>query len=55
MQECDVLAVGTTARHLVDETNAGGSAAFQSSCEVIDDEADVMDAWSALGDEFADG
>ena len=55
MQESDGLAFGANSRLLVDETDSRGAAPFEYVGEIIDGEADVMDAGTALGDEFADG
>jgi hypothetical protein len=54
MQERDAFALGTLARDFVDESEAGGLAARQRALEVIDREADVMDALSPLGQEPTD-
>ena len=55
MQKRDVFAFGAEARFLVDEPDSGGTASFQRTDEVLDDEAHVVNAGSTFGDELADG
>ena len=54
MEKGDTLSFGAAARRLVDETDASAAAPFEDGIEIVDDEADVMDAGPALGDELAD-
>ncbi len=54
MKEGDTFSFGSEARLLVDEANAASATAFQRPLEIVDVEADVMDAWTTLGDELAD-
>src|SRR5215469_9663825 len=55
MDEGDALSFSADARHIVNEANGGGSAAVESRVEIGDDEAHVMQARTASGDEFSDG
>lgn len=55
MQERDTFPFGTEAGDLVDQSNTGRAAALEGTVEVVDREADMMDAGTALGDELADG
>src|SRR5512140_2984473 len=55
MEKRDTFPLGTDARGLVDEAEAGGPTARERTVEVVHGEADVMDARAASGDEFADG
>ena len=55
MEESDVLALGTEARGFIDEPDARDAAALQRRGKVVDLETHVVDAGTALGDEFADG
>ena len=55
MEERDLLALGAQSGLLVDETNAGSAAALEGGIEIVHDEADVVNAWTAFGDELADG
>src|SRR5690348_11382719 len=55
MEERDALAFRADPWRLVDEADAGGTAAVERAIEVVHLEADVMDAGPAPGDELADG
>jgi hypothetical protein len=55
MQERDTFPFGTEAGGLVDQPDTGGPAALERTVEVVDGEADVVNARSPLGDELADG
>ena len=54
MEERDTFPFRTEARCLVDEADTRGAAAIEGTVEVVDGEADVMDAWATFGDELAD-
>ena len=53
MEKRDTFPFGATARRLVDETDAGSSAASKSVVEVMYRKTDVMNPGAALGDELA--
>jgi hypothetical protein len=55
MKEGDAFAVGTPSWDIINELDAGATAAVEGSSEVVDGEADVMDTGATLGDELADG
>ena len=55
MEERNTFPLGTEPGRLVDEANAGGTAARERTVEIVDGEADVMDSGAAFGDELADG
>jgi hypothetical protein len=55
MNERNALSLCAGARHLVDETHAGGSAAVERRIEIRYYETHMMQARTASGDEFADG
>ena len=55
MEEGDTFPLGSLSRGLVDQSNSRGTAAIERTVEIIDGEADVMDAGTPLGDELADG
>ena len=55
MEERDTFPFGAESRHFVDQPNAGGPAARERTVQVVDGEADVMDAGASFGDELADG
>src|SRR5205823_5020112 len=50
----DAFPIGAGARHVVDELDARAPAAVEGRVQVIDGEADVMNAGTAFGDELAD-
>jgi len=54
MEERDTFPFRAEARDLVDQADSGGAAAVEGTVEVVDGEADVMDAWASFGDELAD-
>lgn len=54
MEEGNALSFGTKPRGFVDEPDAGGSASTERAFDVVDGEADVVNARSAFGDELAD-
>src|ERR1044071_7184732 len=54
MNEGDAFAFSTEAGNVIDEFDAGRTAALQRGIEVIDGETDMMKTGTALGDEFAD-
>jgi len=54
MQESDGLAFGARTRLFIDEADSGLAAALERCREVVDDETDVMDPRTPVGDEFAD-
>lgn len=54
MEKGDTFPLGTLARHVVDQADTGEAAAFEGTVEVVDREADVMDARASFGDELAD-
>ena len=54
VEERDTFPFGADAGCLVDEANSGGAAASEGTVEVVDGEADVMDAGATFGDELAD-
>ena len=55
VQERDTFPLGAEPRRFVDQPNAGLAAARERTVEIVDREADVMDARAAFGDELADG
>ena len=55
VEERDTFPFGAEPGRLVDQPKAGGAAAREGTVEVVDGEADVMDAGAAFGDELADG
>src|SRR2546423_14813452 len=55
MEKGDALSFGAEARGLVDEPDGGSAAALEGGVEVVDDEADVMNAGAAFCDELCDG
>ena len=55
MKEGNALPLGADAGRLVDEPETGVAATGQGAVEVVDFEADVMNARSALRDELGDG
>ncbi len=55
MKEGDAFSFRPEARLLVDEADPSGATACERPLEIVDVEADVMDAWATLGDELADG
>lgn len=54
MQEGDAFAFGAYPGNLVDERDAGAPAAVEGGGEVVDSEADVVDAGPSFGDEPGD-
>src|SRR5437868_5864440 len=54
MHKCDALSFSANAWSLVDQLDATSSTAIERSVEVVNGEADMMNAWTSLGDEFAD-
>ena len=54
MQERDPLALGAEARRLVDEANAVRAAAIERRVEIVDGEANMVNARPALRDELPD-
>ncbi len=54
MQESDAFALGTDARHVIDEPDTCTAAAFQCSVQIINSETDVVNAGTSLGDEPGD-
>src|SRR5688500_3908180 len=54
VQKGDALPFGPNARDLIDQSDPGVSAARERGLEVVDAEADVMNAGSALRDEATD-
>lgn len=55
MQERDTFPLGAESRRFVDQPNARLAASCERTVEIVDSEADVMDARAAFGDELADG
>jgi len=55
MNERNALSLCADARHVIDERYVGGSAAIKRRIEIRHDEAHVMQARTAPGDEFSDG
>ena len=55
MEEGDTFPLGALAWGLVDQSNTRSTAALERTVEVVDGEADVMDAGTTFGDELADG
>lgn len=55
MQERDLLAFRAESGLLVDETNAGRATATEHGGQVVHDEAHVVNAGAAFGDELANG
>ena len=53
MQERDSLSFGAHARFLIDQSDTCTATAIQCSVQVIDGEANVVDAGPAFGDELA--
>ena len=54
MEERDTFPFRAKARSFVDQANAGSAAAVEGTVEVVDGEADVMEARATFGDELAD-
>ena len=55
MEKRDTFPFGAVTWRLVDEAKPGGAATLERAVEIVDREADVMDAWTTFGDELADG
>ena len=55
MQEGDTFPVGAEPGRFIDQPKAGRAATRERTVEIVDCEADVMDAGAAFGDELADG
>src|SRR5215211_3495147 len=55
MEERDTFPFGAEPGCLVDQPEAGGPASAKRTVQVVDGEADVMDAGATFGDELADG
>ena len=55
MEERDTFPFRAEPRRLVDQSKASLAAPCEGTVEVVDREADVMDARTAFGDELADG
>jgi len=55
MEERDTFPLRTEPRRFVDQAKAGVAAASEGTVEIVDCEADVMDARATFGDELADG
>lgn len=55
MEERDTFPLGPEPGGFVDEAEAGIPTAPERTVQVVDGEADVMDAGAAFGDELADG
>ena len=55
MQERDTFPLGTEPGRFVDQSDTGLSATRERTVEIVDREADVMDARATFGDELADG
>jgi hypothetical protein len=54
MQKRDAFVFGAHAGHLIDQTNTCTTATIECSVQIIDGEADVVNAGSAFRDELAD-
>ena len=54
MNECDALSLGAESGGGVDEADTGSSAAGKRGVEVVHGKADVVNAGTAFGGEFAD-
>lgn len=55
MKEGDPFSFRSEARYLVDEADSSSATALERPLEIVDVEADVMNARATLGDELADG
>ena len=55
MQKRDAFAFGTDAGSVIDESDPFAAAAVECSIQIVDGEADVMDAGPAFGDELGNG
>jgi len=55
MEERDTFPLGAEPGRFVDQPEAGGPASRECTVQVVDGEADVMDARATFGDELADG
>jgi hypothetical protein len=53
MEEGDTFSLGAEPGGVVDESDAGSPAAGKRLIQVVDGEADVVDAGASLGDELA--
>ena len=54
MEESDAFALGAESGLLVDQSQPCTTTAFQCSVQIVDGEADMVNAAATLGDEFAD-
>ena len=54
MEKGDGFALGAEPRFVIDQANTCTTTAFQCSVQIIDGEADVVNAGTAFGDELAD-
>jgi hypothetical protein len=54
MEEGDTFPFRAQAGRLIDEADSSGAAAGEGTVEIVDGEADVMDAGPTFGDELAD-
>ena len=54
MQKGDALSFGADARHFVDETDGRRATAREGRVQIVDDEADVMNARTSFSDELSD-
>lgn len=55
MEKGNALALGTTSRSLVDESNADRAAASEGCLQIVDREAHVVNTRTAFGDELSNG
>ena len=55
MEKRDTFPLRAEPRRLVDQSKASVAATREGTVEIVDCEADVVDAWAAFGDELADG
>lgn len=55
MEKRDPFLFGANAGNFVDEPYAGRTTTVEGGVEVVDEEAEMVDSRSALGDESADG
>ena len=55
MQERDSFSFGSNSRSLIDQLHARGTTSIQRPVQIVDDEADVVNARPAARKEFPDG
>jgi hypothetical protein len=55
MQERDAFAFSTDPWNVIDQSDPFAAAAFECSIQVVDSEADVVNAGPPFGDELANG